>query len=853
MMCFCMMVIMWRDRRRTAALFAPGFLAFLLAALSVADMFLPKPYDGVILDSDHPGSSIVHAVVPGSGAEEAGIKQGDIILGIDRQVLSGLSSAQSILSRHHIGETIPYLVRSSDKDQVSEVHVRLGRRSIWDSSYLYAVLLGFAFFAVGSFVLLRQPALPVSRIFFNMCALFLLFLVCRLRPASYSWVDSLVLTTGTAALLLLPAVFLHFFLIFPRPIWQWRRDPLARIVAAMAARSKHLLPLYLIPPIVYAGAVVWTRFKGIELPLISGAPITNWWVMVIYMVLGLGALGVSATRLPDPRQRHGAMIVFVGTFFGVLPFVVLAVGFPSFLHTERFLSYGVGPLILVPVTFAYAIVRFQLLNIRVILRKSLLYTVTTAFITAIYALAIAFANHVFHGTAFAASIYFPILFALAIVLLFEPLRQRLQGPVDRFFFSERHRLQEAMVGLGEAMTEETELGPIVTKLAGRLPEILHLNFAALYIIRKDRLFRVAGPQSLPPDLPAAPILFRHLRHHGSLLRTKELGPIRLLSAELDELGRLFSEMGVEIIALLATSRRTVGLMLLSESAGQTTLEHEEEELLRSLLHQASLVLETGLLLEEKTHQAELERELKIASSIQASLLPRELRPIPGWKRAARCLPAREVGGDFFSEIPCPSGLAGAIVYGDVSGKSISGALMMMAAHEIINAIALGHPDAEELLRLSNERLYGMRDRSGHPEAGRFVALGYLGFPENSGRLHYGLAGQPPPLVLRHSGTVEVLPLPPHRVPLGALNLSGRRMLSTDIEPGELIIGYSDGITEARSPSGTFYGEERLKTVLLRCPGLDPDEVIGKIIADVEDFSGGTEPYDDITLVAALKI
>ena len=466
------MVRMKSKWRNYVGLVAPGVLAFLLAALSIADMFLPRPYDGVILESDRPGSPVVRFVVPGSGADRAGIESRDVIVGIDRTVLEGTNHAQEILNRHRIGDRVPYLIRREDGNapagHMAEVMVELGRRRIGDTSYLYAVLLGLAFFGVGTFVLIRQPRLLSSRVFFHLCALFLLFLVCRLRPASYSWVDSFVLTTGTMALLLLPAVFLHFFLIFPRPIWEWRRDLLADAVGWIAARSRQLLPLYVVPPVVYGLTVLWARRHGTPLALISGAPMTNWWVMVIYMTLGLGALGVSAAKLPDGRERRGAGIVFLGAFFGIVPFIVLAVAFPSFLHTERFLFYGVVPLILVPVTFAYAIVRFQLLNIRVILRKSVFYTVTTALVTVVYALAIAFANHLFRGTALADSVYFPVAFALAIVLLFEPFRQRLQGPVDRFFFAERHRLQGAMVDMGEAMTDEVELGPVVGQLVERL-------------------------------------------------------------------------------------------------------------------------------------------------------------------------------------------------------------------------------------------------------------------------------------------------------------------------------------------------------------------------------------------------
>ncbi len=840
--------------RRRAVVLAPGFLAFLVAGLSVADMFLPRPYDGVVLESDSPGSPQVRHVVPGSGAEKAGIRHGDVIVGIDRTVLAATTNAQVILNRHEIGDRVSYLVRSgggqSPAGHIVEVEVELGRRSIGDTSYLYAVILGFTFFAVGLFVLIRQPRLPASRVFSNLCSLFLVFLVCRLRPASYSWVDSFVLTTGTMALLLLPAVFLHFFLIFPRPIWEWRRDPIANIIGWIARHSYQLLPLYVVPPVVYGLTVYWSRQQGGELPLISGAPMTNWWVMVAFMVLGLGALGVSAARVPDSQQRRGAGIVFVGAFFGIVPFVVLAVGFPSFFHTERFLFYGVVPLILVPLTFAYAIIRFQLLDIRVILRKSLLYTITTALVTAVYALAIAFANHIFRGTAAAESPYFPVFFALAIVLLFEPLRQRLQGPVDRFFFAERHRLQGAMVEMGEAMTDEVELGPVVQQLVERLPALLGLHFAALYLVQGEHMQRMAGPVDLSEELPRLPILGRHLKRHGALLRVEDLAPLRLLSGAVDDLCVNFKKAGVELVGLLATRRRTVGLILLSSTAGQTVLEREEEDLLRSLLHQASLVLETSLLLDERTEQAELERELKIASTIQASLLPKRLSEVKGWERAAVCLPAREVGGDFYTELPCAHDRGGALAYGDVAGKSISGALMMMAAHEILNAVALGTPDVEELLRLANERLYALRDRSGALQGGRFVALGYLGFLENSGHLHYALAGQPPPLVVNGSGNVEALPLPEHRVPLGSLSFGGHSMLTRDLDPGSVVVAYSDGVTEAQDPGGEAFGEHRLCSVVAECKGHSAQQVLKKIVDTLQRFTEGAPSYDDVTLVVA---
>ena len=182
-----------------------------------------------------------------------------------------------------------------------------------------------------------------------------------------------------------------------------------------------------------------------------------------------------------------------------------------------------------------------------------------------------------------------------------------------------------MVEMGEALTNEVEIGPVVTQLVERLPELLGLHFAALYLPQNHRLQRVAGPTELPAELPVIGILHDFLKNKGPLLRMDELAPIRLLSAEVEQLGDELGSTGVEVVGLLATTRRSVGIMLLSGKTGQTALEREELDLLRGLLNQASIALETNLLLDERARQAEFERELKIAASIQSSLLPATAR------------------------------------------------------------------------------------------------------------------------------------------------------------------------------------------------------------------------------------
>ena len=833
-------------------LLAGGLLAFLMAGLSIGDMFRTRPFDGVILEADAPGRLVVRDVRAGSGADKAGIRPGDQIVGIDRNVVRSPAHAAELLFEHEVGQIVPYLVRGFGG--LRELPVELGLQRIGNLPYLYACLLGFLFFFVGLFVLERQPRQRAAQVFFLLCTLFFVFLVCRLRPSSYTWVDTFVLRTGTAALLFLPACFLHFFLIFPKPI---RLRPEAG--AADFHRRRRwiffLLGMYLLPPLVLAASLARVGMQDrqsvlrhsflpsadqIPLGLISGAPAPNWWVLAIYMLIGLSILALRTRRLENRRLRRGAAAVLFGSLFGLLPFLVTAVAFPSFLQTEKFLYYGVGPLVLVPLTFAYAIVVFRLLDVQVILRKSLFYTVTTALVTGLYAGGIVLFNFLTRGTSLAASPYFPLVFGLAIVFLFDPLRSRIQVLVDRYIFAQRGRLEEALDEMGEAVRGQVDLQPVVRDLVETLPQRLGLHFAGLYLVREDTMQRVAGPQELPLRLPLLPRLQRELEEQRGLTGLQDIEPLAARHEQIASVVDQLSEAGVRVVGGLASPRRSIGMAVFSDKVGQFDLDPSELLLLRRLLDQVSLALETSLLLEERTRQAELERELEIASSVQTDLLPASVRFSPGWSVAAMCQPARHVGGDFFTELPGPVEGSYAVVYGDVAGKSVSGALLMMAAHEVLNSLALTHRDPETLMALANRRLYSLGRRKS------FVAVAYLA--ASPAGLSYVLAGQPQPLLRKRSGEVSELGLPENRIPLGALNNGRYQLRQVPMEKGDLVLGYSDGVVEAQSPGGELFGTERLFETVATGPQ-DTQAMVDHVMGTLAEFTRGTDPYDDLTLVA----
>ena len=241
---------------RRAPLLIFGFVGLAIALGSLADMFARRPADGVVPYPYSQEAVLVREVLRGSGAEKAGIAPGDRILGINHRIVRGPADARRELLKCRIGSRIPYMVQRGRND-LRVLDVVLTGRILADPTYFYEAIIGFLFFAIGLFVFWKRPDDEAVRVFFAVCVLFLLFFVCRLRPASYWWVDLFVQNTGTISLFLLPAAFLHFFLIFPRRNQFHFADdesasPLAKATQTFVNGSRLLFFLiYAIPPVVF--------------------------------------------------------------------------------------------------------------------------------------------------------------------------------------------------------------------------------------------------------------------------------------------------------------------------------------------------------------------------------------------------------------------------------------------------------------------------------------------------------------------------------------------------------------------------------------------------------------------------
>ena len=300
-------------------------------------------------------------------------------------------------------------------------------------------------------------------------------------------------------------------------------------------------------------------------------------------------------------------------------------------------------------------------------------------------------------------------------------------------------------------------------------------------------------------------------------------------------------IGVVLAAFLRTANGYRGSIVLGRAPGQPLFAAGDKRLVASVASQAALALERADLQRSVAERRVLDQELAIGRRIQLSLMPRRFPEVPGWQIAAAYEPAREVGGDFYDvfrvrDRPDELGL----VVADVTGKGIPSAILMADARALIHAAA-DHGDGP-VASLSRVNRILIAERS----SGLFVTVGHAILDVATGRLVLGRAGHDPIHVLRANGDLETLE-PPGRM-IGFADDVGLVALETTLEPGDAFVGHTDGVTEARSPEGGFYGEDRFEALLRSLAGADATTIVDTVVADVTGFRGEADPSDDLTLL-----
>lgn len=429
---------------------------------------------------------------------------------------------------------------------------------------------------------------------------------------------------------------------------------------------------------------------------------------------------------------------------------------------------------------------------------------------------------------------------------------------------------ELLAAIGDA-SRRAESFP--EALSGALQAVRqHMKASAVYLFiskapeQPYRLTATAGDEEPQPDqiLLANAMLVRRLRNYSSALplSREDLAAVRNWAADhapgcLPEITTL-EELHVRLAVPLLSKSDIAGVLLLGPPLGHDRYSALDRRQLRSAAAHLALMEENGRLTERIVEQERLRRELMLAAEVQKRLFPERLPETSSIRLAGLCMPARGVGGDYYDFLDLGNHQIG-IALADVAGKGIAAALLMSVVQASLRSLAGG--DGASLAELTS-RLSRLLHRS--TAANSYATFFYAQVDEERRVLRYVNAGHNPPFLLHRNGspsqspTQSVIPFVASAAPIEELAKGGMIIGmfaqsdyeegQVDLQPGDVLMAFSDGVTEAHDPNEQEFGEERLRDLLRRTAHLEINEMSSRILQELKNWMANAAQYDDLTFV-----
>jgi sigma-B regulation protein RsbU (phosphoserine phosphatase) len=294
-----------------------------------------------------------------------------------------------------------------------------------------------------------------------------------------------------------------------------------------------------------------------------------------------------------------------------------------------------------------------------------------------------------------------------------------------------------------------------------------------------------------------------------------------------------------LIMPLGPQDNLVGALVVADRAEQLALVGKRRDIVTGIAYQVALAVDNARLYAERARQQQFQRELELAREIQSAFIPQQLPVLPGWEIATFWKMAREVGGDFFDLVVLPEDRL-LVLIADVSDKGMPAALFMALSRSLFQATALELNQPAEILHRVNRLLLPNNQKS------MFVTVFCAMVQLRTGEISYASAGHNDPILVRHSGQIELLHAP--GIVLGAFEDVSFEQKTVRLAEEDGILFYTDGITEASNPDDELFGEARLQAIARDFWPQPPETIVAAIQQAILDFTRPAPQFDDATLL-----
>lgn len=286
-------------------------------------------------------------------------------------------------------------------------------------------------------------------------------------------------------------------------------------------------------------------------------------------------------------------------------------------------------------------------------------------------------------------------------------------------------------------------------------------------------------------------------------------------------------------------KKTIGVFqIINKKNG--LFDREDEQFLEAFSDHVALAIENAYLLQARVEKERVEKEIQIAADIQGRLLPKELPPVRAYSVSATAIPCKTIGGDYYDVITLDEDTY-VFVVADVSGKGIPAALLVSTLHASLHAYVLTSLSLPELVQKLNAVVYK------NTPSERYITFFISVLNIRRHQLMYINAGHNFPYLVRKSDP-EFVRLTAGGLPLGMFENAEYKSETVNVESDDLLVFYSDGVTEAMNKKFEEYGENRFRECILKYVDNDVNDLKGKVIDDIQEFIGSEPQSDDLTLM-----
>lgn len=583
--------------------------------------------------------------------------------------------------------------------------------------------------------------------------------------------------------------------------------------------------------------------------------------MVICIVAFLAAIfdKLRSASTPDARRRlrvlAGGSAVSLGgllIIYGVLP----RLGYPP-QRLPWLFEIAVPFFVIFPLTLAYVVVVQRAMDVRILLRMGTKYALAKATLLVLqFAIAALLVFRVIlpmmqrkqHEAVNLVLIAALVGLLIRMFAARDSVSNRLQRWLDRRFFREAYDAEVVLSELSEHAQKFTDKGPLIETVSRRISQVLHVPQIAVWL-RGSQVFQLEEAIGIHAASPVA--LSETSATVQNLIRTNRPATIYrdrpdewLAQASVEE-RTVLDEVNAELLLPLPGRKRLMGMMALGPKKSEEPYTPTDLHVLQSVATQTGLALEVSdlahSLAREAAQRERINREIEIAREVQQRLFPQRLPQVPGLSLAGLCRPALGVGGDYYDVIELEGGQLG-LAIGDVSGKGISAALLMASLRASLRGMTLDGPsDLARTMARVNRLVY---EASAH---NRYATFFFATYNPAARELRYVNAGHNSPLLLRHEGN-ETLRLEAGGLVVGLFDQAQYQEEVVNLRPGDVLLAYTDGISEAITNDDEEFGEERMLSAGKAASGGSAEEILQAVFRAADEFTSGAPQQDDMTIL-----